>query len=123
MKKILIAIFCLAAFLIFKPANAQQQQMRFYYYPSSNMYYDITNKQYIYSDNGNWTTVTTLPSTVTLNRTGRVIVYSPNKEVWQQNPEHLKKYKAKHYPNGKAVGYKGSNYHKAQGKMKSKPQH
>ncbi len=113
MKKVLIVLFMFASLIMFKQANAQQ--LKFYYYPNNNVYYDVAHKQYIYSDNGNWTTVTTLPSGLRVVNTPRYIIYNPTPQVWVQNPIHLKKYK-NNYPKGKAVGYKGTNPNKAIGK-------
>src|SRR5437016_3765546 len=70
MKKIIIALVFVFSLISFQQAGAQQ--LRFYYYPKSNVYYDIANHQYIYLNNGTWTTVTTLPSGMIA--TGRRVV-------------------------------------------------
>lgn len=95
--------------------KAGAQQLKFYYYPERNVYYDITHRHYIYSNNGTCITVTTLPSGMSVARTRRVIVYNSGPEVWSQNTMHIKKYS--HYPNGRAVGWKGRNLHKAKGRV------
>ena len=114
MKKIFFALVLFCSLLSFQKAGAQR--LKFYYYPNSNVYYDVAHKQYIYSNNGNWTPVTTLPGGMNVVRSRRVIVYHNTPEIWMDNPGHIKKYK--HYPNGKAVGYKGTNPNKGKGKYK-----
>ena len=91
MKKILVAIFLLLGFLMVNKTEAQTT--KFYYYPSSNVYLNTASGKYIYSDNGQWTTVKSLPAKKPLDPR-RVIVYSNTPEVWKNNPSHVKKYKA-----------------------------
>jgi hypothetical protein len=113
MKKIFFALLLIGSLV---SMNAGAQQLKFYYYPKSNVYYDVTHRHYIYSNNGSWTTVTTLPSGVSVTRTRRVVIYNSGPEVWTQNAMHVKKYS--HYPAGRAVGWKGRNPNRAKGKMK-----
>jgi hypothetical protein len=114
MKKIILALAFIISLMSVQSAGAQQ--LRFYYYPSSNVYYDIAGHQYIYLDNGTWLTVTSLPPGVAV--TGRkVLIRHSGKNVWVNNKVH----KAKYYtapPKGKAVGYKGTNPNKKKGKNK-----
>jgi hypothetical protein len=112
MKKILFALLLIGAISI----KAGAQQLKFYYYPQRNVYYDVTHRHYIYSNNGTWTTVTALPSGMSVTGTRRVVVYNSGPQVWSQNAVHMKKYT--HYPNGRAVGWKGRNPNKAKGRMK-----
>ena len=117
MKKLLLLVLFFAA-----TGLAVNAQKKFYYYPGSNVYYDVAQKQYIYLNDGSWTPVTSLPTSLRVGRSPRYVVYSQTPEVWGQNQEHVKKYKApkqKNYPNGKAVGYKGSHPNKAVGKSNS----
>lgn len=110
MKNVLLLILLVTA-----TSLTAQAQLKFYYYPSSNVYYNVAQKQYAYLNDGNWTQVSTLPANVKVARTPRYIVYNQTPEVWVKNQTHVKKYKApkqKNYPNGKAVGYKGSNPNK-----------
>jgi hypothetical protein len=74
--------------------NAQTKKMKFYYYPSSNVYYNTASGKYIYNNSGTWTTVTTLPSTISIARTPRVIVYNTTPRVWENNGNHKAKFKA-----------------------------
>jgi hypothetical protein len=74
--------------------NAQTNKTKFYYYPSSNVYYNTASGKYIYNNSGTWTTVATLPSTLSIARTPRVIVYNTNARVWENNSNHQAKFKA-----------------------------
>jgi hypothetical protein len=116
-------LFLLMGFVLaLATANqAAAQQLRFYYYPASNVYYDVSLGQYVYYDNGGWVTVRTLPSNIQLVKTGRTVVYHAGHDIWVDNAAHKTKYKVKKYPQGKAVGYKGTNPNKAVGKAKPKP--
>lgn len=75
----------------------QAKQMRFYYYPGSNVYFNPTANNYWYWDDANsqWTSVTELPATVHLVKTNRVVVYRNDADIWKDNAEHVKKYKIK----------------------------
>ena len=124
MKKMILSL-CLFVAVALTNESFAQQKLRFYYYPSANVYYDVANKQYIYLDNGTWTTVSTLPSTIAVDRKRRVTVYSDVPQVWQYNPEHIAKYQNQpdNYPKGKAVGYKGTNPNKAKGRLEHQSNH
>jgi hypothetical protein len=116
MKKIIFLLILVISVSAFK---ADAQQLKFYYYPGSNVYYDVANKQYVYVENGNWVTVSKLPARVKVVNTPRYIVYNNDRRVWVNNGVHVKKYKDNR-PNGKATGYKGSNPNKSSGKKKLK---
>lgn len=116
MKRTITIVILLLGLIAMKPAAAQQ--LTFYYYPDANVYYNPSAKQYIYFTNGAWTPVAVLPGTVVVKNKPRVVVYSNTPQVWVLNKEHIVKYKKQ--PNGKAVGYKGTNTNKAQGKGKGK---
>ena len=90
MKKILFLVFLMIGFSILN--NAQAQKTKFYYYPSSNVYFNTASGKYIYNNNGQWTTVKSLPAKKPLDP-HRVIVYNNTPEVWVNNPSHIKKYK------------------------------
>lgn len=98
--------------------QAEAQQLRYYYYPASNAYYDVANQTYIYPSGGTWVRRGALPSRLAVLGTDRVVVYSSTPQVWRYNATHKAKYKGKsaEAPQGKAVGYKGSHPNKAQGK-------
>ncbi|HEY0678395.1 MAG TPA: hypothetical protein VGD17_08910 [Chitinophagaceae bacterium] len=119
MKRILIALVFVAGFIIIGK-TAAAQQLKYFYYPATNVYYDPGSDRYIYYRNGSWTQVPVLPPSMAVAGVPRVAVYSPTPEVWRMNAEHKVKYK--NYPKGKAVGYKGTNPNKAQGKIEHKAQ-
>src|SRR5438105_1056253 len=104
MKKLIFSLTVFTGLLLGFGANAQNDstaqgttRMKFYYYPSSNVYYDIAGNQYWYWDNtsNNWMEGTTLPTTITLVKSPRYIVYHNDANVWQDNAAHQKKYKLK----------------------------
>jgi len=103
MKKIFFALLLIVSLISFKEAAAQQ--LKFYYYPNSNVYYDVTHRYYIYLNHGTWITVRTLPFRISTTR--RVVVYNSGPEIWSQNIVHRRKYS--HYPYGRAVGWKKRN--------------
>ena len=109
MKKIFFLLILVTGFAF----SGLAQQLKFYYYPSSNIYYDVSKKKYIYPANGTWNTVTVLPAKVRVGPAPRVVVYHSSPQVWASNADHVKKYNP---PKGKAVGYKGTNANKAKGK-------
>lgn len=117
MKQFIAAVLLIAA-IAFSP-EADAQRKKFYYYPASNVYYDVANKTYIYSSGGTWVTRRAMPSRAAVLGTDRITVYSETPQVWRYNATHKTKYRGKSAtaPQGKAVGYKGTNPNRAQGKV------
>jgi len=78
-------------------STTQHQQMKFYYYPSSNVYLNPSTNDYWYYDEGTstWTSARELPSNITLVKSPRYLVYHNDADVWKDNAAHLKKYKVK----------------------------
>ena len=100
MKKIifgLVLLFSLGSATKLMAQETKTQQVKFYYYPSSNIYYNITSGEYWYYDDvsATWTQVKTLPESITLTKTPVYTVYYNGEEVWKDNAAHMKKYKAK----------------------------
>jgi hypothetical protein len=93
MKKLFILTVILFVMVQLSPASAQKH--KFYYYPGSNVYYDVSAKQYIYFNGSNWVTVRTLPASIKASQSNRAIVYHTGKNVWIGNAAHSKKYKAR----------------------------
>jgi hypothetical protein len=96
MKKILFALFAIAFFAV--SANAQatksQKKRKFYYYPSSDVYFDVSTNEYAYDSSGTWVYVQTLPETIVLgDNPGKVVVYHDTPDVWADNKIHKVKYK------------------------------
>ena len=113
MKKIIVALLLAISLISFQQAGAQQ--LKFYYYPSSNVYYDLANHHYVYLNNGTWTTINTFPPRFRA-RDRRVIIYHSGPEVWMDNTTHHRKYY--NVPRGRAVGWHGRNPNRAKGKYK-----
>lgn len=94
MKK-LVAIFLAVVILsAFAVTEASAQNKTFWYYPSSNIYYDVAGRQYVFYNAGNWSNAKELPSGVTLVKgSPRVTVYHAGNDVWADNAGHVMKYK------------------------------
>jgi len=98
MKKIILGFVFLFAIVGASRISAQEtQKVTFYYYPSSNVYYNVSASDYWYYDDATntWVEVKTLPTTITLEKAPRYTVYYNSKDVWKDNASHLKKYKVK----------------------------
>lgn len=72
--------------------SAQAQLLRFYYYPKSNVYYNVSSKEYIYNHDGAWTPVTDLPEELDVSGSQRIVMYSMKPDVWLMNDEHVEYY-------------------------------
>lgn len=116
MKKILIDV--LVAIAMFATSTVQAQKVKYYYYPTANMYYNPATNQYAYIDNGTWGWYNALPANATVSGQKRVLVYHTADDVWMNNATHASKYKTTPPPQGKAVGYKGTNPNKKSGNAK-----
>jgi len=98
MKKVILGLVFLFAIVGASKVSAQEtQKVTFYYYPSSNVYYNVAATDYWYYDETTsaWVEVKELPATITLEKTPRYTVYYTGKDVWKENAEHMKKYKVK----------------------------
>src|SRR5258705_3613280 len=113
MKKIIVGMLLIISLISFQQAGAQQQ--KFYYYPKSNVYYDLAHRHYVYLNNGNWTPATNYPPRFS-RRDRRVVIYHSGPEVWMDNSAHHRKYY--NVPSGRAVGWHGRNPNRAKGKYK-----
>jgi hypothetical protein len=92
MKKIII--FLVLAIGIQSAESLHAQRVKYYYYPSSNVYYNPSTREYVYFNNNTWTPVTTLPGTIRVQNTRRYMVYHNGPDVWTDNEQHMKKYRA-----------------------------
>ncbi|MEP6466102.1 MAG: hypothetical protein ABJB05_07335 [Parafilimonas sp.] len=70
------------------------KKFEFYYYPSRNVYFDVTNDQYLYSLDGGktWDSlyVKTNKEPATLGT--KRIIYSTSLDVWKDNQQHITQY-------------------------------
>lgn len=90
MKRPLLVI----AFIISSICALHAQLTRFYYYPKTNIYYNVEQKEYIYNNSGSWTNTATLPATISVAGSPRVVMYSMKPDIWQMNDEHVEYYKS-----------------------------
>lgn len=97
MKKIILAVAILFALGSTQKASAQQDQKKveFYYYPSSNVYMNVSTGEYWYYDEPNtkWLEVKTLPETIAIEKAPVYTIYYNGEDVWKDNAMHQKKYK------------------------------
>ena len=91
MKKFILALALL--FVAGKASVKAQVSVRFYFYPSANVYYDPVRTEYYYYDppRTSWVTVRTLPTTIHIDRTYNVIYYK-GRDPWKYNKSHKAKY-------------------------------
>jgi hypothetical protein len=80
-----------------RTVTTTHNRTRYFYYPESNVYYNVESGDYWYYDTpgSRWTTVRALPSTIVVEKTPRYTVYYNGADVYKENPEHAKKYKVK----------------------------
>jgi len=111
MKTLLISLSLVFALMASNPAKAQQH--KFYYYPSSNVYYNIYGEDYVYYNNGSWVTAKMLPETIQVIPTESVILFHTGPDVWLENAVHVKKYRVHKATPVKVIMVKPVKIHKA----------
>ncbi len=110
MKKLFIVMMLVSGMAAVQSANAQvninvnignqpqwgphgYNQVRYYYLPEINAYYDVYNRTYIYQDRRSWVTVRQLPrqfANINLYNTYKVVINTPN--PWRDNIAHRNRY-------------------------------
>ena len=98
MKKTIIALMLLFTIGASFNVQAQEGRIKYYYYPSQNVYQNTVTGEYYYynTPTTSWITVKALPQTITIGEPDpKFEVYYKGGEVWKDNPKHLKKYKVK----------------------------
>lgn len=97
MKKIIFGLVLLLAIGSSITTNAQEKRIKYWYYPSSNVYYNDATGDYWYYDTPTttWKTTRTLSSDYTVDDTHRYMVYYNGADVWKDNSRHRMKYKVK----------------------------
>jgi hypothetical protein len=105
MKKFVFAIALLFSLTSAINGFSQEHRVKYYYYPSSNVYYNASAGEYWYYDapTVKWVEVKTLPATIIVEKTPAYTVYYNGPDVWKENAMHQKKYKGKKN-NGKHYG-------------------
>jgi len=95
MKQIILFLSALIISLVFFSCDSMMKKgFEFFYYPSRNVYYDVTNARYLYSLNAGktWDSLNARmdeePSTLGPHQ----VIYSLTPEVWRDNEEHIKQY-------------------------------
>ena len=101
-------LFCFSvvfSLMICSCNNVLQKDYEFYYYHEKNTYYDVVNKEYIYSLDGGetWDSLFVAsgkePGTLGTKR----ILHSKQHSIWLNNAEHIQQY------NGRAVNVLASD--------------
>lgn len=71
-----------------------QQQATFYYYPKSNVYFDVAKQVYLYSLNGgkSWEALSINSPNPPATLGDRVVIYSATDSIWKDNEAHRKQY-------------------------------
>lgn len=69
------------------------QLLRFNYYPKTNVYYDLTHKEYIYNEEGKWLKSADVPEGYEVSNSKRVVMYSMKPDIWAMNELHVAQYK------------------------------
>lgn len=79
------------------PAHGHRakQMHRYYYYPDSGVYFDISRKTYFYMNGENWQVGVALPPTVILDSTAYVSLELDTDIPYLYYGEHQTKYKGK----------------------------
>lgn len=81
----LLPSFGLAVISLLLASDAEAQKLKYYYYPTANVYYNSATGSYIYFNNHQWITVNQLPGTVVLKDKPKKIVYYEGPDVWNHN--------------------------------------
>ena len=76
-------------------ATVKSDQHEYYFYPSTNVYYDKANGNYWYKESPsstNWTQTTTLPSTYSIEKEKSYPIQYEGNDPWKNNAADLKNY-------------------------------
>jgi len=89
----LVATLVIATVVVFS-AKLFHKEYTFYYYPDWNAYYDVRNKNYIYSIDGGrtWDTITNSSNAVTNTLGEKIVLHSNSPEIWMENAQHRNQY-------------------------------
>jgi hypothetical protein len=100
MRQISILVsFLLCGVIILSCNNSTQKKLEFYYYPSRNVYYDVSNSLYLYSLDGGktWDSINIKTNKEPAILGNKRIIYSTSADVWKDNAQHLSEF------NGQAI--------------------
>ena len=68
--------------------RGHEELERYYYYPESNIYCDLSDNHFIYNDGRNWINVASLPFNISIGRSTRIMVCNNGGAIWNQNSYH-----------------------------------
>lgn len=77
--------------------NNAKKKFEYYYYPARNIYYDVTNAQFVYSINGgkSWQVFKKDLNKEPATLGNKQIIYSTSLQPWDSNETHVKQYNGK----------------------------
>jgi len=77
----------------------EKENMKFYYYPGKNVYYNPGKKSFIYSLNGgkNWDIIRNIVDEEPQTLGEKIIIYSDNNDIFKDNVAHRKMYDGRLY--------------------------
>ena len=98
MKRILFGLLLLFVTVTKLTAQTTDVKVKYWYYPSHNVYYNETTADYWYYDgtNAKWVFTKDLPVTYTIvEKDTRYPIYYTGTDIWKYNKKHKVKYKVK----------------------------
>src|SRR5215218_9867234 len=89
----LVFLLVIGAAVVFS-TKVFQKKHTYYYYPEWNAYYDVKNKNYIYSIDGGktWDTIINSSNTVANTLGEKIVLRSSSSEIWMDNAKHREQY-------------------------------
>ena len=89
----LVVVLVVAAVAVFS-TKIFQKKYTYYYYPQWNAYYDVRNKNYIFSIDGGktWDTIFNSSDNVANTLGEKIVIRSTNPEIWIDNEVHRVRY-------------------------------
>lgn len=87
--------------------RAKEARYRYYYYPASGVYMNVTTGSYFYMNGGNWQVAMTLPSALVLDTSNYVSMELETDRPYLYYEEHKVKYKG----HGRSQGNGHGNGH------------
>jgi hypothetical protein len=80
-------------------SKTEKQEVKFYYYPRTNVYFDVDKKNYIYSLDGgkSWGIVNNSIDKEPATLGKRVVIYSTTDSIWKENEAHRSQYSGTSY--------------------------
>src|ERR1700712_3322092 len=94
MRQSIIAFSFLVCAAVSSCNDATQKKLEFYYYPSRNVYYDVSNSLYLYSLDGgkNWDSISIKTNKEPATLGSKRIIYNTSADVWKDNAQHVSEF-------------------------------